>query len=189
MRTIHDFDPSQNHWFLVYDIQSLHKSAGKTLDDRLQVVRTLFWFHLRKSMGISPPTPHTQKFIACIPKDAKIVRSEDVFVEHPVCVISVAVLVAVVYQCIFLLVFIVLYKKMFLSVWSHKGLSFLNLGLIVFWTGTPWYWSGADLYSRCIWVLGLTIIICNKITAKWNFLLLHFSFSVQPSKHFGRHGT
>ena len=63
-------------------------------------------------MGISPPATHTQKFIACIPKDAKIVPSEDVFVEHPVGVISVAVLVAVVvYQCIFLLVFIVLNKK------------------------------------------------------------------------------
>ena len=46
-------------------------------------------------MGISPPTTHTQKFIACIPKDAKIVPS-DVFVEYPVGVISVAVLVAVV---------------------------------------------------------------------------------------------
>ena len=38
-------------------------------------------------------------------------QSEDVFVEHPVCVISVAVLVAVVKQClrsVFLLVFVVL---------------------------------------------------------------------------------
>ena len=70
-------------------------------------------------MGISPPTPHTQKFIACIPKDAKIVRSEDVFVEHPVGVISVAVLVAVVYQCIFLLVFIVLNKKISFYLRGH----------------------------------------------------------------------
>ena len=41
-------------------------------------------------------------------------QSEDVFVEHPVCVISVAVLVAVVKQClrsVFLLVFVVLYKR------------------------------------------------------------------------------
>ena len=94
-------------------------------------------------MGISPPTTHTQKFIACIPKDAKIVPSEDVFVEHPVGVISVAVLVAVVYQYIFLLVFIVLNKKnIFLSAWSHKGLSFLNLGLIVFCTGTRFPGTG-----------------------------------------------
>ena len=57
--------------------------------------------------------------------------------------ISVAVLVAVVYQCIFLLVFIVLNKKnIFLSAWSHKGLSFLNLGLIVFCTGTRFPGTG-----------------------------------------------
>ena len=68
-------------------------------------------------MGIiSPPT---QKFIACIPKDAKIVRSEDVFVEHPVCVISKAVFVAVVYQCIFLLVFIVLNQKLSFYLRGH----------------------------------------------------------------------
>ena len=69
-------------------------------------------------MGISPPTTHTQKFIACIPKDAKIVPS-DVFVEHPVGVISVAVLVAVVYQCVFLLVFIVLNKKISFYLRGH----------------------------------------------------------------------
>ena len=66
-------------------------------------------------MGISPPTTHTQKFIACIPKDAKIVPSEDVFVEHPVGVISVAV----VYQYIFLLVFIVLNKKISFYLRGH----------------------------------------------------------------------
>ena len=38
-------------------------------------------------------------------------RSEDVYVEYPVCVISVAVLVAVVKRRIFLLVFVVLYNK------------------------------------------------------------------------------
>ena len=41
-------------------------------------------------------------------------QSEDDFVEHPVCVISVAVLVAVVKQClqsVFLLVFVVLYNR------------------------------------------------------------------------------
>ena len=38
-------------------------------------------------------------------------RSEDVCVEYPVCVISVAVLVAVVKRRIFLLVFVVLYNK------------------------------------------------------------------------------
>ena len=38
-------------------------------------------------------------------------RSEDVYVEYPVCVISVAVLVAVVKRCLFLLVFVVLYNK------------------------------------------------------------------------------
>ena len=70
-------------------------------------------------MGISPPTTHTQKFIACIPKDAKIVPSEDVFVEHPVGVISVAVLVPVVYQYIFLLVFIVLNKKISFYLRGH----------------------------------------------------------------------
>ena len=36
-------------------------------------------------------------------------RSEDVYVEYPVCMISVAVLMAVVYQDIFLFVFVVLY--------------------------------------------------------------------------------
>ena len=36
-------------------------------------------------------------------------RSEDVYVEYPVCTISVAVLVAAVYQDIFLFVFVVLY--------------------------------------------------------------------------------
>ena len=66
-------------------------------------------------MGISPPTTHTQKFIACIPKDAKIDPSEDVFVEHHVGVISVAV----VYQCIFLLVFIVLNKKISFYLRGH----------------------------------------------------------------------
>ena len=36
-------------------------------------------------------------------------RSEDVYVEYPVCMISVAVLVAVVYRDIFFFVFVVLY--------------------------------------------------------------------------------
>ena len=36
------------------------------------------------------------RFIASVPQDAKIDRSEDVFVEYPVRVISVAVLVTVV---------------------------------------------------------------------------------------------
>ena len=36
-------------------------------------------------------------------------RSENVYVENPVCMISVAVLVAVVYRDIFLFVFVVLY--------------------------------------------------------------------------------
>ena len=38
-------------------------------------------------------------------------RSEDVYVEYPVCVISVAVLVAAVKQRLFLLVFVVLYNR------------------------------------------------------------------------------
>ena len=37
-------------------------------------------------------------------------QSEDVYVEYPVCMISVAVLVAVVYRDIFLFVFVVLYN-------------------------------------------------------------------------------
>ena len=32
-------------------------------------------------------------------------------------------------------------KNYLLSVWSHKGPSIFNLGL-VFWTGTQWFWSG-----------------------------------------------
>ena len=38
-------------------------------------------------------------------------QSEDVFVEYPVCVISMAVLVAVVKQRLFLLVFAVIYNR------------------------------------------------------------------------------
>ena len=38
-------------------------------------------------------------------------RSEDVFAEYPVCVISVAVLVAVVKRRLFLLVFVVIYNR------------------------------------------------------------------------------
>ena len=38
-------------------------------------------------------------------------RSEDVYVEYPVFVISVSVLVAVAKGCLFLLVFVVLYNK------------------------------------------------------------------------------
>ena len=41
--------------------------------------------------------------------ERSIDRSEDVYVEYPVCMISVTVLVAVVYRDIFLFVFVVLY--------------------------------------------------------------------------------
>ena len=40
-----------------------------------------------------------------------IARSEDLYVEYPVCVISVSVLVAVAEGCLFLLVFVVVYNR------------------------------------------------------------------------------
>ena len=52
-------------------------------------------------------------------------------------------------------------KEYLLSVWSHKGQSIFNLGPIVCWTGTQWFWAGThDLFTR--WVPGLTITIRNK---------------------------
>ena len=51
---------------------------------------------------------------------------------------------------------------------GHKGPSIFNFGLIVFFTGTQWFWTGThDLFTR--WVPGLTITtcICNRITATY----------------------
>ena len=49
-----------------------------------------------------------------------------------------------------LLVFTVLYKRIsFICLVSHKSLSIFKLGIIVFWTGTQWFWTKT----------------CNKITA------------------------
>ena len=43
-----------------------------------------------------------------------------------------------------------LYKRIsFICLVSHKSLSIFNLGIIVFWTGTQWFWTKT----------------CNKITA------------------------
>ena len=41
----------------------------------------------------------------------RLINLKMFFVEYPVCVISVAVLVAVVKRCLFLLVFVVLYNR------------------------------------------------------------------------------
>ena len=126
-----------------------------------------------------------------IPKDANnlwyaphrmqrsIDRHEDVIVEYTVCVISVAVLVAVVTRCLFLVVFVkyVLYKRRSTFLFQQTVLiqSFgvcLQISCVV--TKDPgthcfWNWDSMvldwDSWFFKRWVSGLTITICNKITA------------------------
>ena len=76
-------------------------------------------------------------------------RSEDVFVQYPVRVISVAV----VSGRIFLLVFVELYKRIsyYLSGASHRGLSIFNFRLFFFFffgTRTHWFSTATHDFSQ-----------------------------------------
>ena len=103
-----------------------------------------------------------------IPKD-RLIDLKNFFVKYRVCVISVAVLVAVVKKRLLLLVFVcftiegvylyfsklqyrVLESLFRLTVWLEKA-----QGLTVFlnWDSSFFFWK---------WVRGLTMTICNKIT-------------------------
>ena len=89
-------------------------------------------------------------------------RHEDVIVEYPVCVISVAVLVAVVTRCLFLVVFVkyVLYNRRSTFLFQQTVLiqSFgvcLQISCVVtkdpgtvFGTGTQWFWIGTHDFSK-----------------------------------------
>ena len=84
-----------------------------------------------------------------------LVGCKDVFVEYPVHVISVAV----GWQCIFLLVFVVLSKKInLLSVWSHKGPSIFNLGLSLMICCSLWQ-------NQCQYRVFILNLFCFSIAA------------------------